>query len=90
MIPFEDGTVLLDPEEIQQLDKFSDKVGRLMDQFAVLTHQHEQLKSIHNYVLLCRDNFEAENIRLRRQIKADQYAAYNRILTEDRNFRAGL
>jgi regulator of replication initiation timing len=90
MINFEDGTVLLDAEEMDKLNDFGDKVGRLMNQYATLVKQHEQLKHLHQYAILVRDSFEVENAKLRTQIKADQYAAFHRAVVMDNDFRAGL
>jgi hypothetical protein len=87
---FEDGSVLLSFEEMQQLDHFTAKVGILKSQFEVLKNQHDLLKGLHQYAILCKDAFEQDNIKLQKQIenletqiKADQYSQFRRILVEE-------
>jgi hypothetical protein len=87
---FEDGSVLLSFEEMQQLNHFTEKVGILKSQFEVLKNQHDLLKGLHTYCLLCKDGFEADNVKLQKQIEklekqimADQYSRFRRVLVEE-------
>jgi hypothetical protein len=74
-----DGSVVLSRVEMQQLNGFVNRVEAMFQKYQELKHQHKKLIGIHEYAILCRDAFEAENIKLREQLLADQYAQIFRI-----------
>ena len=86
---FQDGSVLLERDEMARL-------GRFVEQVEILMEQQKTLKGVLEYSNLCRDSFEEETIRLKRevenlrkQIKADQYAQFHRVMIQDKNLRMG-
>ena len=74
-----DGSVVLNFQEVMVLDAFVKKVEVLKENFEALQDQFERLENIQAYTLTCRDAFEAENIRLRKQLEIDQFSAICKI-----------
>jgi hypothetical protein len=86
----EDGSVIFSLQEIQQLHLYTDKVEILRSQFKTLKGQYALLKGMHTYCLLCRDGFEQDTIKLKKEVKrleeqimADQYSRFRRVLVEE-------
>lgn len=74
-----DGSVVLSLEEMMQLQGFTARAEALVLKYEDLKNQHRILKQCHEYSNMCRDAFEAENIKLREQLKSDQFMHLARI-----------
>ena len=71
---FADGSVLYSNEECCLFNDVIDQAFLVDAKYRALKKEHDLLKGLHSYAILCRDSFEKENTLLKRQIKADQYA----------------